>query len=71
MRLPVVKMKWTEYQNINSNAKHNVFASNFWQNTIDGMSLRTLMGWISAYGGFPSAISIAVIPKDQMSAKQS
>lgn len=30
----------------------------------------TLMGCMSAYGGFPSAISMAVIPRDQMSAKQ-
>ena len=31
----------------------------------------TLIGWISAYGGLPSAISIAVIPKDHTSARQS
>lgn len=34
------------------------------------VTVLTLMGWISAYGGFPSAISIAVIPRDQMSATQ-
>ena len=30
-----------------------------------------LMGCTSAYGGRPSAISIAVIPRDQISARQS
>lgn len=31
----------------------------------------TLMGCTSAYGGLPSAISRAVIPRDQTSARQS
>lgn len=30
----------------------------------------TLIGCMSAYGGFPSAISIAVMPRDQISATQ-
>lgn len=33
--------------------------------------LFTLIGWISACGGFPSAISNVVIPNDQISALQS
>ena len=33
-----------------------------------GMMKRTLIGWRSASGGSPFAISIAVIPKDQISA---
>lgn len=41
-----------------------------WQLTARLALRLTLMGWISAYGGFPSAISMAVIPRDQMSATQ-
>jgi hypothetical protein len=33
-----------------------------------GIRKRTLIGWRSAYGGSPFAISIAVIPRDQISA---
>jgi hypothetical protein len=29
---------------------------------------RTRMGWMSEYGGLPSAISISAMPTDQMSA---
>ena len=32
------------------------------------MRKRTFIGWISEYGGSPVASSIAVIPRDQMSA---
>jgi hypothetical protein len=33
-----------------------------------GIMKRTLIGWISAKGGSPLAISIAVIPRDHISA---
>lgn len=41
-----------------------------YSNTFQKATVLTLIGWISAYGGLPSAISIAVIPRDQMSATQ-
>lgn len=39
-----------------------------WGGFSRGMIKRTLMGWRSASGGSPFAISIAVIPRDQISA---
>lgn len=36
-----------------------------------GIRNNTFIGWISASGGSPLAISIAVMPRDQISARES
>lgn len=57
------------YDIIADNHKRNkVLASKTWGGFSRGIMNRTLIGWISARGGSPLAISMAVMPKDHMSA---
>lgn len=61
----LINQKWI---NKNKNLKHRTGKSITWGGFSRGMIKSTLMGCRSASGGSPLAISIAVIPSDQISA---